>query len=102
MTALNYFDVPIISIGYATGKTTLGDEVLVNHDPSRKIYKKLVVRENRIIGLTFVHAIERAGLYLHLMKQRLDVETYKTLLTSQDFGLAVLPPSVRHDLLVVK
>ena len=102
MTALKYFDVPIISIGYATGNPTLGDEILVNHDPSRRIYKKLVVRENRIIGLTFVNAIERAGLYLHLMKHRLDVAVYKTQLTSQDFGLAVLPPNVRHDLLVVK
>ena len=102
MTALKYFDVPIITIGYATGNTTLGDEILVNHDPSRRIYKKLVVRENRIIGLTFVNAIERAGLYLHLMKHRLDVEAYKTQLTSQDFGLAILPPPVRHDLLVVK
>lgn len=102
MTALKYFDVPIISIGYATGKTTLGDEILVNHDSARKIYKKLVVRENRIIGLTFVNAIERAGLYLHLMKHRLDVEAYKDQLTSQDFGLAVLPSTVRHDLLVVK
>lgn len=102
MTALKYFDVPIISIGFATENTTLGDEILVNHDPSRKIYKKLVVRENRIVGLTFVNAIERAGLYLHLMKHRLDVEEYKTQLTSQDFGLAVLPPAVRHDLLVVK
>jgi NAD(P)H-nitrite reductase large subunit len=102
MTALKYFDVPIISIGHATGNRTLGDEVLVHHDSSRKIYKKLVVRENRIIGLTLVNAIERAGLYLHLMKHRLDVEAYKTLLTSQDFGLAVLPSTVRHDLLVVK
>jgi len=102
MTALKYFDVPIISIGYTTVNTTLGDEILVTHDSSRKIYKKLIVRENRIIGLTFVNAIERAGLFLHLMKHHLDVEAYKDQLTAQDFGLAILPPTVRHDLLVVK
>jgi NAD(P)H-nitrite reductase large subunit len=102
MTALKYFDVPIISIGYATGNTMLSDEILVNYDSSRRIYKKLIVRENRIIGLTFVNAIERAGLYLHLMKHRLDVKGYKDQLTSQDFGLAILPPTVRHDLLVGK
>jgi NAD(P)H-nitrite reductase large subunit len=102
MTALKYFDVPIISIGSVTGNTTLGDEILVNYDSSQRIYKKLVVRENRIIGLIFVNAIERAGLYLHLMKHHLDVKGYKDQLTSQDFGLAILPPTVRHDLLVGK
>lgn len=102
MTALKYFDVPIIAIGYTTGNETEGNEVLVAHDPTRDLYKKLVVQENRIVGLTFVNAIDRAGIYLYLMKHRLNVREFKHQLTAQDFGLAFLPAPVRNDLLVVK
>ena len=100
MSALKYFDIPIISVGIANQKEGDGYEVLVNHDPAKNLYKKMVLKANVIVGMTFVGEIERAGIIFHLMKNRVDVESYKQKLLSKDFGLISLPEQLRRRMLL--
>jgi NAD(P)H-nitrite reductase large subunit len=95
MSALKYFGVPIVSIGIANPKEAAAYEVLVKHEPERNLYKKLVLKDNVIVGMTLVNDIERAGILFHLMKNRVNVKKIKQELLREDFGIATLPHSLR-------
>jgi NAD(P)H-nitrite reductase large subunit len=96
MSSLKYFGVPITSIGIANPKEDNAYEILVNHDPAKNVYKKIVLKDNVIVGICFVNDIERTGILFHLMKNNVNVKRFKQLLVTDDFNLAMLPLSVRR------
>lgn len=96
MSALKYFSIPLISIGIANPKEDGTFEILIIHDPEKNLYKKLVLKDNVIVGITLVNDIERAGILFHLMKNRVNVKKFKQALLSADFSLAAVPLSVRR------
>ncbi|MGD0643668.1 MAG: FAD-dependent oxidoreductase [Candidatus Bathyarchaeia archaeon] len=102
MSSLNYFGIPIVSIGLANPKEDPALEVLVKHDAERNVYKKIVLKNNVIVGMTLVNSIERAGVLFYLMKNMLNVKKFKQKLLSDDFGLATLPVSLQRKMCVVQ
>ncbi len=102
MSSLKYFGIPIVSVGLANPKDDPTLEVIVKAEPEAKIYRKLVLRNNVIVGLTLVNCIERAGIYLNLMKKKIDVKKFKQSLLSDDFGLAVLPVGLQKKMSVIQ
>lgn len=100
MSALKYFDIPIISAGITTSESD-SYEVLIDHRPERKLYKKIVLKNNVIVGMTFVGDIEKAGIIFHFMKNRVNVREFKQGLISENFGLVTLPASLRKKLFMV-
>jgi NAD(P)H-nitrite reductase large subunit len=102
MSSLKYFGIPIVSIGLANPKDDPTLEVLLKADIENKIYKKLVLRNNVIVGLTFVNCIERVGILYKLMKDQINVKKFKVDLLRDDFSLAVLPTSLQKSMKVVQ
>jgi NAD(P)H-nitrite reductase large subunit len=98
MSALKYFGIPVVSIGIANPKEETAYEILVKHDPEKNLYKKIVLKDNVIVGITLVNDVERAGTLFHLMKNRGNVKKFKKSLVSEDFGLAMLPASLRKTM----
>jgi NAD(P)H-nitrite reductase large subunit len=98
MSALKYFDIPIISVGIANPKEDGAYEILVKHDPEKNLYKKLVLKDNMIVGMIFLNDIERAGIIFHLMKNCVNVKKFKQELISENFGLATLPSRLRKKM----
>jgi NAD(P)H-nitrite reductase large subunit len=98
MSALKYFGIPIISVGIANPKEDDAYEILVKHDSAKNLYKKLVLKDNVIVGMTFVNDIERTGIIFHLMKNCVDVKKFKQELISENFGLATLPARLRKKI----
>jgi NAD(P)H-nitrite reductase large subunit len=98
MSALKYFGIPIISVGITNPQEADAYEILVKHEPERRLYKKIVLKDNVIVGLTLVNDIERAGVLFHLMKNGAKVKKFKQELLSEDFTLATLPRSLRRKL----
>jgi NAD(P)H-nitrite reductase large subunit len=98
MSSLKYFGIPIISIGIANPKDPDAYESLVKHDPERNLYRKIVLKDNAIVGVTLVNGIEKAGVLFHLMKNCVNVKKFKQDLVSDDFCLATLPRSLRRKL----
>jgi len=96
MSALKYFGIPIISIGIANPKDDSAYEILVKHDPERNLYKKIVLKDNVIVGITLVNDIEQAGVMFHLIKNGANVKKFKQELLSEDFCLATVPRSLRR------
>jgi NAD(P)H-nitrite reductase large subunit len=98
MSSLKYFNIPIVSIGLANPKEDPALEILVKHDAEKNVYKKLVLKDNVIVGLTFLNDIERTGVLFYLMKNRVNVKKFKTVLLAENFGLATLPASLRNKM----
>jgi NAD(P)H-nitrite reductase large subunit len=102
MSSLKYFGIPIVSIGLANAKEDPALEVLVKDEAEHNVYKKLVLKNNVIVGLTLVNCIERAGVLFYLMKNTINVKKFKQKLLSDDFGLATLPVTLQRKMCVVQ
>jgi NAD(P)H-nitrite reductase large subunit len=98
MSSLKYFGVPVVSIGITNPKDETAYEILVKYDPDRNLYKKIVLKDNVLVGLTFVNDVERAGTLFHLMKNRVNVKKFKNKIVSDEFGLAMLPAPLRRNM----
>jgi len=98
MSSLKYFGVPVISIGITNPKEENTYEILVKHDPDRNLYKKIVLKDNMIMGMILVNDVERAGTLFYLMKNRVNVKRFKRDLVSDDFGLAMLAAPLRRNM----
>ena len=65
----NFFGVTMLSVGRLD--LTEGADVLVHHTPSE--YKKAVVKDGRLTGYLSLGDISNSGLYLHLIKNGIDL-----------------------------
>jgi len=91
MNSLNYFGIDITSAGLPTTPNNEDYEVI-----SREVshtYQKIILKDNIIVGMTFVENIEKSGIIFSLMRDRVNVESFKQALLADDFGLAFLPRS---------
>jgi NAD(P)H-nitrite reductase large subunit len=102
MSSLKYFGIPIVSIGLANPKEDPALELLVKQDAEHNVYRKVVLKNNVIVGLTLVNCIERSGVLFYLMKNTINVKKFKIKLLADDFGLATLPTSLQRKMCVVQ
>ena len=98
MSSLKYFGIPVISIGIANPKDENNYEILARLEPEKNLYKKIVLKDNMIVGITLVNDVERAGTLFHLMKNHVNVKKFKRELISDNFGLAMLPAALRKTM----
>ena len=94
MNSVNVFGLPIISVGFLHPPGP-DCEVLSSLDAAKSTYKKIILRDNRIIGLILVNDIDRAGIYTGLIRSKLDVREICDKLMTNNFGLITLPKEYR-------
>lgn len=94
MNSVEVFGLPTISVGLAAAE---GDEfeVLASRNGGGNSYKRLVLRDNRIVGALFAGDIDRAGIITGLIRDGIDVSGVKDLLLTDQFGLISLPAEYR-------
>lgn len=99
MNSVELAGVPTISFGI-TNPPEKDDnfEVLCIRNKKRRFYRKIVLKEDRIVGAIFLSKIERAGIFSGLIKDRIDVSSFKQELLSDEFGFLVLPAEYRKHL----
>ena len=95
MNALSYFGLSIVAAGLVEPPEEPGYEVLTAGDGER--YRKVVLRDDRVVGLVFVGDIARSGIVFGLMRDGRDVGDFKEALASEHFGLVWLPEEVRRE-----
>lgn len=90
--AVEFRDVPAIAMGLTQpeDEEDRNYEVLTAFQPERNLYKKLVLRDDVIVGLILVGEISQAGVYAALMRKRAKVGKYKERLLRPDFGYALV------------
>ncbi len=98
MNSVQIMDVPTISFGMTTPPEGEGYEVLHRLDRAKSSYKKIVLRNDRVVGAILLNAVERAGVYGMLIREGIDVKEFKDQLLSDAFGLLVLPKEFRKHL----
>ncbi len=102
MSSFKYFGIPIVSIGLANPKEDPSLEIIVKQDLEHNVYKKVVLRNNIIVGLTLVNCIDRAGILFNLIKDKVNVKKFKQDLLRDDFGWAILPVKMQREMGVVQ
>jgi len=107
MNSVELCGIPTVSVGVTDPKEK-GYEVMVYEPPvpeeqdaqkpAPKIYKKLVLKNNVIVGMIFVGDISRAGIYTGLIRDKVNVSSFRDNLLKDDFGLISLPKEYRKHM----
>ena len=99
MNALNYFGLPVITVGIVNPPVDSGFEVLTNLRRESRTYRKIVLQNGIITGMILVGKIDGAGIIFDLLKNKVNVKEFKNNILSEDFGLLHLSEPLRRDLL---
>jgi nitrite reductase (NADH) large subunit len=100
MNSIEVCGVPTISVGLTDPLEGDGYEVLERYDREAPAYKRLVLRDNRLVGAICIGNVDRAGIYTGLIRDRADVAPFKDHLLAGNFGLISLPRDYRKHLVV--
>jgi len=101
MNSIDICGVPTISVGLTDPRTDQERyEIMDQYDRDTLAYKKLVVRNHRLVGAILVGNIDRAGIYTGLIRDQVDVSQFQRHLLAGNFGLISLPKDYRKHLVV--
>jgi phenylglyoxylate dehydrogenase epsilon subunit len=78
MNTFNFFGHLAISVGKFM--PSRGDEVLFEKEHNKPHYKKLICRDDRLLGATFLDTDIDAGVFRYLIEKMVDIGAYKELL----------------------
>ncbi len=70
---IRIFDLDVMTAGVVDPQAVEGADVLTRFDPLRRTYRKLVFREDRLVGMSLVNAIEQGGVLTALIQNRIPV-----------------------------
>jgi NAD(P)H-nitrite reductase large subunit len=93
MNSIELFGLPMISVGIANEDD--GYEILEKEDD--KGYRRIVLKDNIIVGAIFVECIDRAGIITGLIKDKIEVEEFKDVLLDDNFGYVSFPKELREE-----
>jgi NAD(P)H-nitrite reductase large subunit len=101
--SIQFYDLPLISVGVVNPRDKGKYEVLIDSEPAQNIYRKILIQDNKVKGAIFLKQIDRVGIITSLVKEQVDVSSFKhLLLASNDFGLIDLPKYLRREKLSVE
>jgi nitrite reductase (NADH) large subunit len=78
-----FFGLPFISMGKVRKTEELTN--LITRKPEEYLYKKLVIKDNRLIGAVLVGNIENAGVYMALIRKKVDISEIADILLEDYF-----------------
>lgn len=96
MNSIQFFDLPVISAGLAGLRERDFDEEIINR-PGKDIYKRVVLKGNRVVGFVLVGDIENAGIIRSLVAKGVSVAGLKERLLSDNFGFSDIMPIIESN-----
>jgi NAD(P)H-nitrite reductase large subunit len=102
MNSVEILGIPSISIGLNNldDKASEGVKVFSQFNPERYIYRKVTIKDGRVVGIILVGSIERAGIYCGLISNEIDISSITANIAREDFGIIQLPAGYRKHLVV--
>jgi len=88
MNALKYFGVNIVSAGLVSPPDDSYETFINRYDGT---YRKVMIKNDKLAGIVYAGDIEKSGIVYNLMKDGVNVSSFKKTLVADDFGLASLP-----------
>lgn len=86
MNSLEFFGLPTVSLGMIRLRDPQGYEELQMTDAKANIYKKVILKDNILLGAVFVGSVNNSGLFLRLIREKIDVSSFKDKLLHDNFG----------------
>lgn len=86
MNSVEFFGLPMISMGITRPPKDGGYEEMAKRGAG--IYKKLVLKDNLLVGGIFVGKLDYSGVYLDLIKKKIDVSGIVDELLKPNFSYA--------------
>jgi NAD(P)H-nitrite reductase large subunit len=97
----NFIGVPAISMGLThggvCGESATGSEFLEIRKKTRDTYRKLILKNGRIVGAIFLGQTQKAGLISILLKHRIDVSDFVPILMSHALNFMDILPLIRRN-----
>lgn len=101
MNSIEFYGIPTVSMGLSNPPDE-GYAVRRVSEPDKSLYRKVVLKDHRLVGAVLVGRIERAGLLTGLMTSRTNVESIEEELLKDGFGFASMPADMRKKILAEK
>ena len=99
MNSIGFFGLPMITAGIVRPEGD-GFEILEKVDKQNYSLRKIVLKQNRIVGFIMINNVDRAGIITNLIKENVDVSDFKDRLLNNDFGYADMPKKYRKEKLI--
>lgn len=87
---MRIFDLDLMTLGLANPKPDSEHDVLVAHDFRINVYRKLVFRENVLVGAVLINGIEQGGLLLALIRNETPISIPRKKLLEPGFNFKQL------------
>ena len=93
MNSVDFFGLASISMGITKPKEEKKYEIISR--TGKGLYKKFVLKDNKIVGMVLVGDIRPAGIVSALIKNKIDVSSIKERLLDDNFDYAKIMPLVK-------
>jgi len=88
MNSIEFFGLPVISLGVSRAKDVQACQEFTASDIKRSVYKKIILKDDFLIGAILVGDIKSSGILLRLIRERVNVEPIKERLLTDNFSFA--------------
>jgi NAD(P)H-nitrite reductase large subunit len=96
MNSVDFFGFPMVSAGFMIKPDKKGFEEITRTDDGR--YYKLILKDDLIQGLIMAGDVDRAGIYLGLMRDKVKTTSFKKELLTDEFAVVHLPVEVKEKI----
>ena len=97
MNAVALGGIPTISVGITDPKEDVESyEIIEEYKLTEHIYKKIIIKDDIIVGVIFIKDIKRAGIFTGLIKDQTKISKIKDKLLDDHFGYVSLPKNHRN------
>jgi len=101
MNAMHFLNVNLINAGVnVTDQDSDQWHIISKLEPGNQAYRKFILDVHGAInGFVLVGQIKRAGIFLNLMRKKVDVRGFQDQLLDENFGYGSMPGELRWQLL---
>lgn len=96
MNSVDFFGFPMVSAGHMIKPDRKGYEEIIREDGVS--YSKLILKDDVIRGLIMAGDVDRSGLYLGLMRDKVSTTTFRDELLTDEFAVVHLPGKVKEKI----
>jgi NAD(P)H-nitrite reductase large subunit len=97
----NFIGVPAMSIGVTHADPCAGceggEEFQEIRRRTKDTYRKLILKKGRLVGAILVGQTQKAGLFNILLKRKIDITDYISVLMSRSLNFLDLLPLIRRN-----
>lgn len=96
MNSVDFFGFAMVSAGFMLKPDRKGFEEVIRQEDGN--YSKVILKGDVIQGLIMAGNVDRAGIYLGLMREKVKTTSFKKELLTDDFAVVQLPFEVKEKI----